>query len=165
VIVALLTLSLAAAEPNGHESRLALTAGSPWGLELQCNYLYRGPCGAPLSAGVRFEHELWVGHLGELRQSLSAGAGLEAQALLGGGAHLALGAQPFGLLRWGLCPAQALELSVSAELGAQLFPSAFQVAGLFVNASLAVRFQLTSRWFVALEAGPFAGRLLAGVSW
>lgn len=147
------------------ESRLSAMAGSPWGMLTSCSYLYRGPCGAPASLGVRYEHQVFDGLFLGAPQALSLGAGLELQSVLGGGPGVALGLLPLGLARWGVWVASWLELSVAVELGAQVLPSAFQTVLFYWNASLAARVQVSQRWFVSLEAGPFAGRLLVGLRW
>lgn len=147
------------------ENRLSAIAGSPWGLLASCSYLFRGPCGAPASLGVRFEHQVFEGQLAGNPQALSLGVGLEAHSLLGGGPGVAMGVLPMGLARWGVWVASWLELSVAAEVGAQVLPSAFQTVVFYWNASLAARLQLNQGWFVSLEAGPFAGRVLVGWRW
>jgi hypothetical protein len=162
MMLALLTLAIVGA-PN--ESRLSASVGSPWGLLPSCSYLYRGPCGAPASLGVRYEHQALEGQLSGKPQALSLGVGLELEGLLGGGPGIALGGLPMGLARWGVWVTSWLELSVAVEVGAQVLPSAFQTVLFSWNGSLAARVQVSQSWFVSLEAGPFAGRLLAGLRW
>ena len=160
----LVALAVSNTDPAG-ESRISALAGSPWGLLTSCSYLYRGPCGAPASLGIRFEHQVLEGHLWSAPHALSLGAGLELQGLVGGGPGVALGTLPMGLVRWGVWVAPWLELSAALELGAQVLPSAFQVVLFYWNATLAARVQVSRAWFLSLEVGPSAGRVLVGMRW
>ena len=161
----LASVALLAANVAQLESVLAAGPVVPWGYYYSCEALYRGPCGAPVGLGVRFERDVVRGPLGGISQSLLLGVGVELYSYLGGGAQLAGAGAAYGVARWGAWVHPRVQLAALASVGAIMTPSALFTAALHLDLAAAARVTVTPALFAQVEAGAMGARLFVGARW